>query len=292
MQHTTALASHVLAAPTISDEQFYAATALLSTRFDARGAHGDIRSDAEAPAVLDRWFKHASARAPDLSVWQLTCQVHRFFESDHGRVLPPHWPWNTREHILELNDHLRANAEWRGVLLAAVACPESAFLGAIACCAAARVGKDPWLVCWQYLNEHIDDATAWRVIADSVDLQRLGGCLSLARRVLMTDIGFPSQATVTSTTSARFTDRPPPLCHIWKEVLSLLARFPGHGIDLIERALVSPDTELRRQAAELFLVYWRGLPLPPDTRTLLRECALREVDPAVQEVMRMSLIRV
>lgn len=292
MQHPTSLAFHALAAPALSDEQFFAATALLSTRFDARGAHGDIRSDPEAPAVLDCWFKHANARAPDLSIWQLTCQVHRFFESDRGRVLPLHWPWDAREHILSLNDHLRASTAWREVLVAAVARPESAFLDAIVCCAAVRVSKDPWRVCWEYLNEHIDDAAAWRVVAGVVDLRRLGGCLSLARRVLMLGVGSPGQRAVASIGVARFTGRPPPLCHVWREVLRLLERFPGHGVDLIERALVSPDTELRLQAAELLLVYWRGRPVPPDTITLLRECSLHEVDPSVREVMRMNLPRV
>lgn len=346
MQHPTSLAFHALAAPTLSDEEFFAATALISTRFDVRGAHGDIRGDAEAPAVLERWFRHASARAPDLSIWQVTCQVHRFFDSDHGRALPPHWPWNARELILSLNDHLRANTEWRKVLTAAVAHPESAFLGALACCAAARVGQDPWRLCWQFLNEHIDDGMAWRVVADAVDLRRLGGYLSLARRVLMAGVGSPiplaaassgraaasiggsscgssagafassavrtaagsatgplaafasragrsaDGSTASSVGGARFPARQPPFCHVWREVLSVLARFPGHGVDLIERALVSPDTEVRLQAAELLLVYWRGRSLPPDTLTFLRDCALREVDPAVQEVMRMNLARV
>ncbi|MDI6022865.1 hypothetical protein QBL02_04835 [Leucobacter sp. UT-8R-CII-1-4] len=291
MQYAASLAFAVLSPVQVSDEQFFVATALLATRFDVRSEHGDLRSDDQALEVLERWYLHANARPPDLAVWQLSCQIHRFFESDHGRVLPLHWPWNAREQILALNERLRTNPKWCELLQRAVATPESGALSSIACCAAARVGEDPWPVCWQYLGEHVDDGNAWGVVAGFITEPRLGGYLALARRTLLLEPVPNFAATRRDDSRQRMLRRPHPLCQVWREVLRLLARFPGHGIDLIECALFSPETELRLQAAELLLIFWRGRPLPPDTITFLRERSLLEVDPSVQEVMRMNLIR-
>lgn len=282
MQHATALVSTALAAATVSDDAFAAATALLATRIDPRASQGDIRDDPEAPQVLEQWCDHASVRVPDLSVWQMSCQIHQFFDPERGRVLPAHWPWDTRERILGRIAQLQSRAEWCEPLREALARPSSSFLDAIACCAASRLGRQAWPVLWQYLTEHVDDGHAWGAASATLTGPWLPDYLDLARRVLTTD----------DTASARGIGRSLLRVHVWREVLGTLARHPGHGIDLIEHALQLPDTELRLLAAELLLRNCRGGRLPPDTHNFVREHVRDEGDPAVKELMRLVLARV
>ncbi len=114
-----ALAASMLAADTIDDECFFAATALLDTRFERHSSQGDLRDDAEAPQLLFDWFRHAGSRVPDFRVWQFSCRVERFLDPASEHSLPVRWGWDARDRLLALDAGLRARPEWTGAFLRA-----------------------------------------------------------------------------------------------------------------------------------------------------------------------------
>jgi len=105
-----------------------------------------------------------------------------------------------------------------------------------------------------------------------IDDRRLTSLLALARMALLRDeLCMPSP------------QRKESLWYVWRQVLTLLQRFPGEGIDLVEAALRSRDSGLRLHAIDLLSVYWHDAELPLDTRNLIVECAALETEPVVQE---------
>lgn len=276
MTTAATLSAAILASEAIGDDRFFEATALLSTRFDRRSELGDLRSDAEAPQLLLDWFAHARSRVPDLRVWDLSCQILDYFDPDFGLYLPGEWPWDIRDRVLGLCARLRARSEWTPVFEQALRQPHSESVRALACCAAERLGVDPYPALWAYLCDHADEGFVWFLLGSFVDEQRLPAYLGLARATLLHeecashDGGFERRA------------RRESLWHVWWEVLRLVQRFPGEGVELLEAALRSNDTGIRIHAIDLLLT-WPGERVPPDTITLARELALEEEHPAVQQ---------
>ncbi len=272
MAHAATLAAELLAAPSISDEHFYEATALLATRFDRRSELGDLRADNEAPGVLFAWFEHAASRAPDMRVWDMTCRVNDYFDPEFGLYLPHDWPWNTRETLLSSSARLRSLPEWRPAFERALRGPDEHSIRAVACCGGEVIGVEPFAAVWAYLSEHVEDGFIWYLIDPYIDDRRLPSLLALARMALLRDeLCMPSP------------QRKESLWYVWRQVLTLLQRFPGEGIDLVEAALRSRDSGLRLHAIDLLSVYWHDAELPLDTRNLIVECAALETEPVVQE---------
>lgn len=283
MTSAATLSSVMLAGRVISDEQFFGATALLSTRFDQYSDSGDLRSDREAPQLLFDWFGHAQMRVPELRVWDLTCQVHRFFDTDSGLYLPHSWPWDTRDRVLEQCDSLRDRAEWQPVFERALTEPNAETIRALVCCAAQRLGVDPYPLLWAYLSEHVDRGDNWHLIAASIDAARLPAYLELARMTLLRDNAPPLGV------------KPLPreeLWDVWRQVLRLLHEFPGEGVDLVERALISHDSGLRILAVELLALHWGGRRIPLDTLNLVKERARCETDETARRGFELLLQQV
>lgn len=271
MAHAATLAAGLLAARRLSDERFFEATALLATRFDRSSPLGDLRSDPESPAVFFAWFAHARSRAPDMRVWDLSCAVNKFFDPESGLYLPHEWPWDARDRLLSLNELLRALPGWRLAFERALTAPDERSVRALACCGAELCGVDPYPVVWAYLSEHVEDGFVWHLVAPSIDEARLPAYLALARKALLrNEMCIPSP------------QRKEALWNVWCQVLELLHRFPGEGLDLVEAALRSRDTGLRIHAIDLLSMSWHAVELPLDTRNLILECARSETEEAVR----------
>ncbi len=287
MNNTATLSASMLACESIDDERFFEATALLATRFDRRSEFGDLRSDPEAPQLLFDWFVHAEQRVPDPRVWDLSCQILDYFDPDFGLYLPHEWPWDTRDRLLRLADRLRARVEWVPVFERAVLRPEPATVRAIACCAAERLGVDPYSALWAYLCEHVDDGFAWYLLSRSIDERRLPAYLALARKTLLSDrdalVESSSLPAASPDSVPRSSKREDARWYVWREVLRLLERFPGEGLGLVEAALRSHDAGLRIQAVDLLGFHWGEYRLPLDTITLARELAAEEEHPVARE---------
>lgn len=112
MSNAATLSAVVLSATKITDDHFFEATEVLSSRLDSGGKPGDLRSDDEAPQILFDWLRHASARVPDFRVWALSSQLDAFLDPCSGIPFPGHWPWHTRDRLVGLNAELRANLAW------------------------------------------------------------------------------------------------------------------------------------------------------------------------------------
>lgn len=270
-------AAGLLSGPEVPDAHFYEVTALLATRFDPCGPYADLRYDREAPGLLFDWFDHAAARVPDLRVWDLTCQVNGFFAPESGLTLPTHWPWDARERLLDRSHLLRSRPEWVAVFEQALRAPDPSNVRALACCAAQMIGRDPFPATWGYLREHVDDGMAWCLVEPDIDEQRLPDYLALARAVLMPDAAADAGV-------RRSTMKPSsrdPHAEVWHEVLCLLERFLGAGLELIERGLRSDDLHVRYHAADV-IGDWPPDRVPLDTMNLIRELARSEDDELVR----------
>lgn len=283
MTSAATLAAMMLSGKVLSDEQFFGATALLSTRFDQHGTRGDLRSDQEAPGMLHDWFSHAKLRVPDLRVWDLNCQIHEYFNPEAGVYLPHEWAWNARDRLLESSEQLRARPEWLPMFERELIAPNAASIRALVCCAAQRLGVDSYPVLWRYLSEHVDSGYNWHLIAGSIDCDRLPDYLELARMTLLRD------GTHESAGRARHREE---LWDVWGQVLRLLHNYPGEGVDLIERALRSYDSGLRILAVELLAIHWQGRNIPLDTLNLIRERAESECDETARRGFDLLLQRV
>lgn len=272
MSSATALAASLLAGAEITDDHFYIATALLITRLEPSKASGDVRVDPEAPKVLFDWFRHARARCNDMRVWSANCAIHQFFEPDRGAYLPGDWAWDTRDLLLEASDYLCERFEWLPVLEQAIARPTTETIGALACCGAKELGVDTYELLWRYLTEHVDDATGWQLLGERLKVTDLAELMSLARSTLVR----PEELT-----PARVMKKDEALWHVWVQVMQLLRRFPGEGVDLIERALLSPELSVRRSAIEVLALHWGVDRMPPDTTNLIIELMGGETDSVV-----------
>lgn len=277
MTTAATLSAAILASETIGDDRFFEATALLSTRFDRCSGLGDLRSDAEAPQLLIDWFAHARSRVPDLRVWDLSCQILDYFDPDFGLYLPGKWSWDIRDRVLGLCVRLRARPEWTPVFEHALRQPDAGSVRALACCAAERLGIDPFPALWAYLCEHANEGFVWFLIGPFVDERRLPAYLGLARATLLREGCWSHDDRSFERGAHREA-----LWHVWWEVLRLVQQFPGEGVDLLEAALRLSDTGIRIHAIDLLLT-WRGDRVPPDTINLARELALEEEHPAVQQ---------
>lgn len=283
MRSAATLAAVMLSGSALSDEQFFGATALLSTRFDRCGERGDLRADSEAPGLLYDWFGHASPRVPDLRVWDLNCQIHEYFDPGSGWYLPHHWQWDVRDRVLESSERLRSRGEWQPVFERALLAPTVESIRGLVCCAAQRLGVDPYPVLWRYLSEHVDSGDNWRLIAGAIDARRLQDYLSLARMTLLRGTLQPSLGGPVQREE---------LWEVWWQVLRVLHRFPGEGVDLVERALRSHDSGLRILAVELLAIHWRGSQIPVDTLNLIQERAACETDETARRSFELLLHRV
>lgn len=283
MTSAATLSAVMLSGKVMSDEQFFGATALLSTRLDRHSHRGDLRSDDEAPKVLFDWFAHANLRVPDLRIWDLGCQIHEYFDPDSGLYLPRHWPWDARDRLLESSDRLRSRPEWVPVFERELMAPSASSIRALVCCAAQRLGVDPFPVLWRYLSEHVDSGQNWHLIAGSIDASRLPEYLSLARMTLLQDLSREPSTPLR---------HPEELWDVWWQVLRLLHNFPGEGLDLIECALRSHDSGLRILAVELLAIHWQGKHIPVDTQNLIRERAGCETDDTARRGFDLLLQRV
>lgn len=275
MTSAATLAAAILAEKTLSDERFFQATALLATRFDRHSEFGDLRSDDAAPQLLMNWFAHARLRVPDMRVWDLTCQINHYFDPDFGLYLPHDWPWDVRDSSLWLSEHLRDRPEWVPVFERTLMLPDSDSVRALACCAAEQLGVDPYPMLWAYLSEHVDEGCIWHLIKPMIHEGRLAAYLGLARMTLLGERDRECEL------SGR-TQRREGLWFVWRQVLELLQKYPGEGIDLIERALRSQDSGLRGHAVDVLSMHWGGRGIPTDTLNLVSELALTEVDVMVQ----------
>lgn len=279
MANAATLSAAILASPSLSDDRFFEATALLSTRFDRRSEFGDLRSDREAPQVLFDWFAHANSRIPDLRVWRTLCQVDDFFDPITGLYLPSEWQWDTRDRLLGLSEALRMNSQWVPVFERALVSPAPLSIEALACCGADLIGVDPYPCLMTYLTEHVDSGVSWHLINPYITASRLAAYLALARRTLL------RSQIVSSVRVSSVRGQPPRerhLWHVWHEVLELLREFPGDGIDLIEAALRSDDLGVQLDAIEVLSFYWPDDLVPPDTVNLVRELAIEEQHPVVR----------
>lgn len=288
MTNAATLSAVMLAGPAMSDDQFFGATALLSTRFDRCGERGDLRSDIEAPRLLFDWFKHARLRVPDLRVWDLNCQVHEYFDPEAGLYLPQHWQWDARDRLLESSELLSRRPEWQPVFERALMTPSAESIRALVCCAARRLGVDPYPMLWRYLSEHVDTGYNWHLIAGSIDRHRLPDYLALARMTLLRNERDREHSHLPSPRSIHLEE----LWDVWRQVLRLLHEFPGEGVDLVERALWSGDAGLRILAIELLAIHWQGRHIPLDTLNLIRERAACETDDAARRGFDLLLQRV
>lgn len=269
MSSAAALSAVMLAGSDMSDEQFFGATALLSTRCEGSGDRGDLRSDDEAPQLLFDWFRHALLRVPDLRVWDLNCQIQEYFTPASGHYLPQHWPWDTRDRVLALCDQLQSLPDWVPVFERELMAPSEASIRALVHGGAQLLGVDPYPMLWRYLSEHVDRGENWRLIAGAVDRDRLPEYLELARLTL----GDASSPVLPSPGRPR-----EQLWDVWRQVLALLRVFPGEGVDLVERALRSHDSGLRILAVEVLAIHWQGRHIPVDTWNFIRELGDRETD--------------
>lgn len=277
MTSAAGLAAIMLAGRDVSDEQFFGATALLSTRLDPGSSHGDLRADAAAPKLLFDWYAHSDARVPDLRVFDLNCQLHQFFEADSGLCLPLGWPWDTRDRLLELSERLRVRDEWEPVFARAIEQPTPETIRGLACCAAERYGADPYSLMWAHLTEHVDSVENWQLIAPAIDALRLPEYLELARLTLLGEEPLAGVLTCPDTQGNKLSRRDEHWS-VWQAVLRVLHQFPGEGLDLVERALRSQDAGLRIVAIELLALHWRGRSIPYDTLNLLAEQSKHETD--------------
>lgn len=299
MTSAASLSAIMLAGREVSDEQFFGATALLSTRLEMGGSRGDLRTDAAAPMLLFDWFAHADARVPDLRVFDLNCQLRKFFEVDSGLCLPRAWPWDTRDRVLELSDRLSARAEWASVFARAIERPTPETIRALMCCAAERYGADPYMLMWAHLSEHVDNVDNWQLIAPAIDALRLPEYLELARLTLVGEEFLPEEGRAghgraehgraEGGRAVAALGQREELWDVWQAVLRVLHQYPGEGLDLVERALRSQDAGLRIVAIELLALHWRGRSIPYDTLNLVAEQSKHETDATASRGFEMLL---
>ena len=175
-------ANRLLAAASLTDEEFWEATAYLSTRFDRRSNDFDIRSDDGAPKILFAWMRHARLRVPDFRLWGVGCSIEVFFSTEMWLLLPDGW---CRFHILQENESLRSDPAWGPAFLAAFAKLNSVPNGALSCCAADRFGLDPYPLLWRYLLRHLDSFEAWTAVCFRVDEARMPAFANLIEAELL-----------------------------------------------------------------------------------------------------------
>lgn len=272
--------AEALSADTIDEDLFDGATDILWGLLDGLGPAGDISDYGEAPLALTSWLRHAALRPPNLRTWGCLEEIEKLGSGRWllaGDDLPSEWSQAFLDEIAEQSAALLGCSEWYPVILDALNTPER--VTPVSAGAARRHGIDPFGYMWPLILENPADSHYWGTIGPDITQERLPEYLRVGREVLSHSL--IRRADQEYSIEDILTWMKPE--GILQDILRVLERFPGQGIDFVELALKAYTPALRIDALRT-LRRWGRPAIPPDTWNLLADVRASESDEHVLRV--------